>query len=740
VTLKHSLQRLSLFASALLLATGLLSAAATDRPKSSTIPKVEIRQLVDLLERYHYNRQKVRPATYSEVIRAFMEDLDQQRLFFLSSDLSAFEKKYSSSLYYNLRELGSVDCAYEMFEVYEQHAQSRITWIFEELKKDISLDSNEFYRIDRSKSDWPESVAAADDLWRKRLKYELASEILAKKTMEKAKETVRKRYERWQKSIGEMENLEVGELFLSSFARLYDPHSTYFSADTYEDFGIQMKLQLVGIGAVLGIEEDTCVIKEIMPGGPADLDKRLKPNDKILAVSQDKGESVDIVGMKLRKIVELIRGQKGTQVHLLIQPSDDTDGSHRREIVLTRDVVKLNSARAHGAIFDVPAPDGQSTVPIGVISLPSFYGGEDPGSGEEPTSASKDVAELVTRLKAQNVVGIVLDLRRNGGGLLGEAIELTGLFINNGPVVQVKDYTGHIDVDADENNGILYDGPLAVLVDRFSASASEIVAGALQNYGRAVVIGDTSTHGKGSVQTVIEMKRVIPGIMMPAGKTGAAKLTVQKFYLPSGASTQLKGVIPDIVLPSIDDYLPIGESDLNNALVWDEIPSSYFDGKPLNAGLRQALLEASKKRQADLPEFAYVRKDVDRFKLRYEQKLVSVNLEERRKQKEADDAFRKEMKLERQQLEKNAYAFKEVRLVPAPPPRIKAEKKPDDPDETPEDADEDTNESYSKTDIRLREALRVVEDAIELPKNHATWKHDYAPLTARGTMENALGN
>jgi len=402
--------------------------------------------------------------------------------------------------------------------------------------------------------------------------------------------------------------------------------------------------------------------------------------------------------------------------------------------------VKLNSARAHGAIFDVPAADGTSTVPIGVISLPSFYGGEDPGSGEEPTSASKDVAELITRLKAQNVTALVLDLRRNGGGLLSEAIELTGLFINSGPVVQVKDYTGHIDVDSDENNAVLYDGPLAVLVDRFSASASEIVAGALQNYGRAVVIGDSSTHGKGSVQTVIEMKRVIPGIMMPAGKTGAAKLTVQKFYLPSGASTQLKGVIPDIVLPSIDDYLPIGESDLNNALVWDEIPSSFFDGKPLNAGLRQSLLEASRKRQAELPEFAYVRKDVDWFKARYEQKLVSVNLEERRKQKEVDDVFRKEMKAERQQLEKNAYAFREVRLVPAPPPRIKAEKKPEDVQEDGEDQEEETNESYSKTDIRLREALRVLNDALEMPKNNATWKHDYAPLTARGTMENALGN
>jgi carboxyl-terminal processing protease len=454
----------------------------------------------------------------------------------------------------------------------------------------------------------------------------------------------------------------------------------------------------------------------------------LKPNDKIISVGQTGAEPVEIIGMKLRKIVDMIRGQKGTQVHLLVQPADAPDSSTRKEIVITRDVVKLNAQRARGAVFQVPTADGK-TQPLGVITLPAFYNEGDEGDTDgEKTSASKDVARLIEQLKQEKIQGLVLDLRHNGGGYLNEAIDLAGLFISKGPVVQVKNYNGDITVDEDTNAKIAYDGPLAVLVDRFSASASEIVTGALQNYGRAVVIGDSSTHGKGSVQQVVEMKQLNRQLAASPAKTGAAKFTIQKYYLPSGASTQLKGVVPDIVLPSIDDFLPIGESDLPHALVWDQIPSSFFDGTPLDPKIVAPLRQASLERQSKLAEFGYLKKNVDWFKARQEQKLVSVSLADREKQKAADDAFRKEMKAEKEQIAKGDYTFKPFYLGGPPPAKIKAPKKDDEADDEA-DLDEE-NDTYVKADVHLREALRVVEDAIALGRNRELWASNRPPLTA----------
>jgi carboxyl-terminal processing protease len=490
-----------------------------------------------------------------------------------------------------------------------------------------------------------------------------------------------------------------------------------------------MKLKLVGIGALLGIEEDVCVVKEIIPGGPADLGRELKPNDKIIAVAEKGGEPVEILGMKLRKIVDKIRGKKGTEVSLTIQPGDATDSSVRKEIVITRDTVKLNSARARAAVFEVPSEGAEGTPQtLGVITLPAFYSeGDDGDTDSERSSATKDVARLIEQLKQQGIQGLVLDLRRNGGGYLSEAIDLAGLFIQKGPVVQVKNFTGEIHVDSDKDPKIAYAGPLAVLVDRFSASASEIVAGALQNYGRAIVIGDSSTHGKGSVQQVVEMKQISRALALSPQKTGAAKFTIQKYYLPSGASTQLKGVVPDIVLPSIEDHMPIGEADLPRALVWDQIPTSVFEGSPLEPRVLSPLRQASAERQSKLEEFSYLRKYVDWFKARQEQKLISVNLEQRREQKASDDAFRKELKAEKERIAKSDYAFKPLYLGPPPPPRIKAPKKEDDEDEL--DSFEE-NETYVKADVHLRETLRVLNDAIALGKNRESWASSRPPLTA----------
>jgi carboxyl-terminal processing protease len=724
-------------------------AAEGDR-KFATTPTLatEARTLIKILEEAHYNRDAVRSADYSQTIPDYMGDLDKQHMFFLGSDKATFSTKYGKGVYYNTAFLGNIDAAYDIFETYESRTTARINWIFEELKKEIDFSAHDSFYADRSKAEWPENNAAADELWRKRLKYELLQEILNKKTPEEAKETVRKRYERWKKTNSEIEGNDLAELYLSTIARLYDPHSTYLSSDTYEDFGIQMKLRLVGIGALLGLEEDTCVVKEIVPGGPADLGRLLKPGDKIIAVGQTGREPVEILGMRLRKIVEMIRGEKGTDVHLTVQPAEATDPSVRKEIIINRDVVKLNSARAHAAVFQVPGPDGKNQ-PLGVITLPAFYseGSDNDDAPAEKTSASKDVARLIEQLKSAGVKGLVLDLRHNGGGFLTEAIELAGLFIKQGPIVQVKNYQGEIQVDNDTDTRLAYDGPLAVLVDRFSASASEIVAGALQNYGRAIVIGDSSTHGKGSVQQVVEMRQIStalrnaldPKTGQPA-KTGAAKFTIQKYYLPSGDSTQKKGVVPDIVLPSIDDYIPgIGEAELPHVLAWDKIPTSFFDGAPLDAKVVTPLRQASLERQNKLDEFVFLRKNVDWFKGRQEQKLISLNLEERKNQKSADDAFRKAMKLERERLAKNDFVFEEVRLSPRPPPRIKAVKKATDKTDGEEDEDDelstDEDESYRKADVHLRETLRVISDAIALGENRDLWVSARRPLTGTGTGE-----
>jgi carboxyl-terminal processing protease len=755
-----------------LLALGLALAIACPAPAgtftTSTELSLEAKTLVRLLEEMHYNRDAVKTRDYLELVPDYMAELDGQRLFFLASDKADFTSRYDKNLYWNISQLGNIDAAYDIFNVFQSRVESRTNWIDAELKKDFDLTTQETYLFDRSKTEWPSTQAQADELWHRRLKLEILTEMLNQKGTVKdatakapasgttqavnpapeggtiqtatisdqagalaaAKEIVRKRYDRMRKNIGETDAGDLAETFLSCITQLYDPHSTYFSADDFEDFNIQMRLSLIGIGAMLDIEDDYCQVKEIIPGSPADLGKQLQPNDKIISVAQTGGEPVDVIGMKLRRIVNLIRGPKGSQVHLTIIPADATDQSTRKEIILTRDVVKLNSARAHAAIFDVPSADGKSTTPIGVISLPSFYGPTDSDELEgESTSATKDVAKLIQELQSAGIKGVVLDLRHNGGGLLSEAVTIAGLFIGHGPVVQVKDYQGDIKVDNDDEPSIAYAGPLAVLVDRFSASASEIVAGALQDYGRAIVIGDDSTHGKGTVQTLVEMKTLIPQLDSSTLKTGAAKITFQKFYLPDGSSTQLRGVVSDISLPSIDDCLPIGEKSLPHALVWDEIPTSLFEGSRLDPKIVKPLRDASLARQQNLAEFAFLKKSIDRFKTREEQKRVSLNLLERQKEKTSDDAFRKEMEAERNLLAKNDFKYREFRLGPPLPPKPPQAKKTDGTDDDT-DLDTDENETYVPLDIPLRESLRVVNDALALGHDLKLQAGDHAPLAA----------
>jgi carboxyl-terminal processing protease len=724
----------------------LLVALATGRAlpernfETSRTLATEVSTMVELLEQVNFNHEAVnnepKDRLGGDLIHDYMGALDPNRLFYLATDEEAFKRRYASGsgLYYTLRTLGRLDAAFDIYVQYEKRVEHRVNWIFNELDKDFDFTTHETYPLDRSKAAWPATEAETDDLWHRRLKFELLQDLLDQKTIAEAKKNVHRRYERWLKNLAGTDTDEVAEVFLTSLANLYDPHSCYFSPETYEDFGIQMRLSLVGIGALLGKEDDQILIKELIPGGPADLSRQLHPNDKIIAVTPPGGESIDLIGMKLRKVVDLIRGDKGTRIKLTIVPAGVTDESVRKEVTIMRDVVKLNSARARAAIYQVPGAGGE-TVPIGVITLPSFYGlsGDDDKHDDvaEHSSATQDVAELINRLNAAGIKGLVLDLRNNGGGLLSEAINLTGLFINKGPVVQVKSFSGEIQVDDDDDARISYSGPLAVLTSRFSASASEIVAGALQNYGRAIIIGGRSTHGKGSVQTVVEMKNVNRMLALQPAKTGAAKLTIQKFYLPNGYSTQNKGVTPDIILPSIDEYMPIGESDLPNALIWDEVPSTKFSGHPLEPKILLSLREASQSRLEHLEEFSYLRKNIDWFKAKQAMKELSLNLAERQQQKQTDDTFKKAMEAEKGQLAKNDFPCTEITLVPPPPKPAPPEKKPDDTgdDDGPLSTDEDAG--ITSVDIPLRESLRVLSDALTLSKNPQFWADGTAPLTTR---------
>lgn len=724
--------RFRLSATLLLLTLAAALAAAPDRElKTTPLMRLETRTLVQMLEHFHYNKDGVTPADYPQIITAYMQELDPQRLFFTQADEQAFRRQYGPRLETDLAYLGNIDASFDIYKVYEQRAKARISWIFEQLAHGFDFTTQESFTPDRSKSSFPATAVESDELWRKRLKYEMLHDLLAKKTSEEAQTTLRKRYERMLKNLGDTETSDIQETFLTSLTRMYDPHSDYFSADTYQDFSIQMKLSLVGIGAVLGIEEDGyCIVREIVPGGPAYHSGQIHVNDKIVSVQQEGGEPVEVIGMKLRRIVDMIRGGKDTKVTLTILPRDATDASGTKQVHIVRDVIKLNSARASASIYELPGAQAGATVPIGVITLNSFYDGSPEGAPPEDVrnTASQDTAELIGKLRAQGIKALVIDLRRNGGGLLTEAVNLTGLFIKDGPVVQERDFQGQVSVDSDTDNQVAYDGPLAVLTSRFSASASEIFAGALQNYGRAVIIGDASTHGKGTVQAVLEMKNFLPRLSQEIANTGAAKLTVRKFYLPNGASTQKKGVTPDITLPSIDDFLPIGEGTLPRALVWDEIKSTAFTGKALEQTYVQPLLQASRARQDSLEEFAYLKKSIDWFREKQDQKTISLNLDQRLVTKQADDDFRKAMDAEAERLTKAEYASHEVKLDSV----LKAEAAGTAP--LPPTAEGDTDaphaDSQSKFDVHLRETLRIVADALHPTDGPVTSTEDQKPLAS----------
>ena len=667
--------------------------AASTEDKSATKMGEVTSTVGRMLEQAHYNRQRLNEEVTPGVTQArkaldrYLELLDYNRLFFTQQDIDEFVGKYGDSIQDDIL-LGNLKPAYEIYDRFISRVEARTAKINELLEKDFAFDSDRSAQINRDKQPWPADEAKADQIWADRIEAELLQAVLAERSVGEAsnkkkqestqpkaetqpnnataastvkrtpKETIQRRYERLLKSLKEETREDQANTFLSALAQSYDPHSEYMSQRALDNFNIQMGLSLVGIGAVLRSDDGYTKIVEIVPGGPADRNGKLKVNDKIVAVAQGDNEFEDIVDMKLDRVVEKIRGKKGTTVRLQIQPAASPDPSKLDVVGIVRDEVKIKDQEAKAQLIELDQ-SGEDTR-IGWITLPSFYASMNQ-KGMPPRSTTKDVAALLQRLKRENIEGLVIDLRRDSGGSLDEAIRLTGLFIPKGPVVQAKDTNGNINAMNDPDPGVMWEGPLIVLMNRLSASASEIFAAALQDYGRAVIVGDEQSFGKGTVQTLLEVDRFMP-LFASSGKSGAVKLTIQKFYRIKGGSTQLQGVASDIILPSLTDHHNVGEGSLKNPLEYDEVPTRSFTPAG-NIGTYLARLQAaSEARVASNPEFAYIIEDRERLRKRLDENTVSLNKNARLAEIEDDKARRQARIAARKQNDKNVATAREVTL------------------------------------------------------------------------------
>jgi carboxyl-terminal processing protease len=788
-TLK-SITRLSCFALAAITLQTSVHAEFEQTKEMAT----QTRWVMNTINSRHYLHGKMDTLNGTEIVEAFTESFDYGRMYFLRSEVDDFVFRFGDAMEDFLQK-GNLYAAFEIYAAFQQSVQARTEWAHERLKGDFDFSADETFAPDRRDAEWPAAVADSTDLWERRLKYELLNELLSlageeeeedleygetqnpdlvkdtaddtfdptkiqrllndpefmAETLDAAREKIRRRYERNLTYIVDREAAEVQESFINSMTQLFDPHSSFLSADTLESFNSAVQNSFVGIGALLQDDDGICTIKQILPGGPAEESGLLHDEDKILAVAQGKdGEFEDVVDMQLRYVVRKIKGEKDTIVRLLIRSGSEGD-SARKEVSITRGEVKLTANLASAKLIDIPDADGE-LIPVGVIELPSFYG--NIGAGGTLTTTAGDVSELLGKLKAAGAQGIILDLRMNGGGLLSEAVRVAGLFIPVGPVVQVRNPDGRTDVLSDRDLNIEWEGPLIVLTSRFSASASEIVAGALQDHGRALIVGNTSTHGKGTVQEVYHMNTrpafswfQTTAAAEPQTRPVASKITIKQFYLPGGSSTQLKGVPSDIALPSVNEFLPIGESDLPHALAWDEVPEVdwFNDWKKLNISspedpeLKAALTQNSADRQEALEEFAFLKEQIEWRKQRYDEKAISLSLEQRIARKIKDQTYIEAMddiyeelretnyasedfilKIAEEQdalSKKNLLEAEEAAIALAAENAVEAEQTEIalENESTDEGVDEeDEEEDKPAFDIYLRESARIMADWIKL--------------------------
>lgn len=589
--------------------------------------------------RYAYRPRQADDAMAGDIFKRYLEALDPNKQFFTAADVARFEPA-RHQMAEAVRQ-GDAAPAFAMFQLYRERVGQRVAYARKLLGEDFDFSGSERWEYDREKAPWAADAAALDALWRKSVMNDWLRLKLAGKQPAEIRKTLDKRYEQVARSVEQLKSEDVFSLFLNSYTASIDPHTDYLNPRSAENFNQAMSLSLEGIGAQLQRQDDVIVIREIIPGGPAALDGTLKAGDRIVGVGQGRnGQVEDVVGWRIDDVVAKIRGTKDTQVKLDYIPAENgIDGEHRT-VVLTRARVQLAEQAAKSKSYTIPAQGDLPARKIGVIELPTFYQDFEGRrrNGSDYTSATRDVADLLAKFKQDGVDGVVLDLRNNGGGSLDEAVQLTGLFVDQGPVVQVRESGGRVSVNSDRQAGVAWDGPLAVLVNRASASASEIFAGAMQDYGRALIIGET-TFGKGTVQNLFDLDR---WPTTEGQRFGQVKLTIAQFFRIEGGSTQHKGVVPDIAYPLSVDANEFGESTYDNALPWTRIAAVPHARYGNFAPLLPRLQTLHAQRIADDLEFQWWSEDVARYREEAAKKYLSLNEAERRAERDRQEAQRKE--------------------------------------------------------------------------------------------------
>ncbi|MGB6030393.1 carboxy terminal-processing peptidase [Rhodanobacter sp. UC4450_H17] len=611
-------------------------------PLEPTAEQAQAAQLsARFLTRFHYDAQPLDDAMSARIYKAYFKMLDGDKVFFTQADMDKFaplKSKFDDAIWNS-----DLSAPFAIFNLYLQRAVQRMSYARELLKNGFDLSRDESYEVDRKDAAWPKDEAAAQDLWRKRTKNDWLRLKLAGKDDADIRKTLDKRYSGYIDRIRQINSADAFQTFMNAYAESTDPHTDYLGPEAAANFDIAMSLSLQGIGAQLQSRDDYTMIVKLIPGGPAMKSHKFKPGDRIVAVGQgDKGAMVDVVGWRIDDVTALIRGKKGTVVRLEVLPADvGPDGKHEL-ITLVRDKINLEDAAASKKVIEIK--DGAVTRKIGVIDLPSFYSdfGARSAGDKDYRSTTRDVAKLIAELKQEGVQGIVVDLRNNGGGSLAEADSMTGLFIDKGPVVQVRGSHGEVQVQGDDDAGMAWSGPLAVLVNRGTASASEIFSAAIQDYHRGLVIGEP-TFGKGTVQTLVDLDKFASGDSEKP-QLGELKMTIQEFFRINGGSTQLKGVTPDIEFPKNGDEKDFGESTYDNALPWTQIPpADYQPVANLSAYLPQ-LLKQHDQRAAQSPAWKLMLDELAQYKKMRDMTTISLNLAtreaERKQQEQMQAAFR----------------------------------------------------------------------------------------------------
>ena len=587
----------------------------------------------EILIQHHYIRVPLDDATSLKIFDNYIKAIDGERLYFLQADIKRFD--YARTKLDDAILAEDLSIPFDIFNLYMQRVAERLAYASSLLKEGFDFERMENYQYERKNAPWAKTNAEIDDVWRKRVKNDWLRLKLAGKDNKNIADTLSKRYEQVLKGVYKVKAEDAFQSFMNAYTTAIDPHTNYFGMRAAENFDISMRLSLFGIGAVLQTKEEYTTIREIVAGSPAALSGKLKAGDRIMGVGQgENGAIVDVTGWRLDDAVVLIRGPEDTIVLLDVLPAEAGPDDKHKLISLIRKKISLDNQSAKKSILEVK--DGNVTRHIGVIALPGFY--QDFAAhqrGEKDyKSATRDVSILLAELKRDKVDSVLIDLRNNGGGSLEEAIELTGLFINKGPVVQQRDSKGNVKVNSDEVAGLVWDGPLGVLINRGSASASEIFAAAIQDYGRGVVIGETS-FGKGTVQTVVDLDRLAKN---EKPKFGEIKMTIAQFFRINGGTTQLRGVIPDIKLPTLTDADDFGEASFNNALPWSKIQAAQYSSAGDVKTIVPKLIARQEARMSKDKDFGYLREDIARFEAQRKKGYISLNETVRRKEREAEEA------------------------------------------------------------------------------------------------------